>query len=757
MTEVIRYTAYGYPLAEQDSAGNWIVAEPDSVLTGEWGTLRIEVGATWNAGTAVPVVTAAGTDITTINDVPTLIDSLSFGEPYGELTGQLTLPELSPFDAPAWLVAGANIDIYRVLPAVEAVVAGVDEVPYWHGFVASIETADGHGMVNAVSLQLMGALFGEASLRVHQPILLDSSVDIGTSIARDLYPYDYSRPFNPFRFYFEADTTNIETRHRGSRGQSIIDYVDEMLALAQDNSGQWTISRAYDGNDYPQARKYYLRLKGSDIGNASTPQENYITAGGYGVSLSITQDVTTAYNAVYGEGQDPKDGSRWRNTKYPMLFPAAPAYPDRVSGSDYPVTSSDTDADFTTDVITQLQYALRAGGWPDVEITGTFDNDTETALSALQEEAGVTVTGEIADNAGWDLVWSTGTGTTDISSGYMRPLSEVLESAYYEYAPNGAVIGTSSDYDGRLRVERIIAYGENTAKSRARVHARRIARQALTTPPWSGTITLLSDPTNESALACSRFDIREGAWVRVANLAGGTYRDFYIAGVSHSFEAQTTTLTVSQVPYDLLDLSTKLERNRAAKEDPASSFYSYRTQPISPFRSAVGWDRESGAGLVQPFAAAGSAWTVQKFVGAQYGSIQSLVAEVDSAVPFCLAVFGGSVAGTALDALIADPLAAVGTADGSYPSWWTHPDNAAQLSSWGFVEAWGEFEEAAGYYPGAQSVGAGLAGGSATGVLEDAGSWGFASLDPPFLWLAIYPQTSGTVTTTATMRIAVDE
>jgi hypothetical protein len=217
------------------------------------------------------------------------------------------------------------------------------------------------------------------------------------------------------------------------------------------------------------------------------------------------------------------------------------------------------------------------------------------------------------------------------------------------------------------------------------------------------------------------------------------------------------TLTVSTSADDLLALSTKIERNRAAKSDPARSFYSQRLASVRPFRSAVGWDAESGAGLIRSFDAAGSAWTVQRIVGAQYGSIGALRVETDPGVGYCFSVFGGSVAGTALDALIPNPLAALGTADGSYPSWWQHPDNVEQLAEWGFIEAWGDADEHAGYYPGAYSIGTAVAAGTATGVLEDAGSWTFASLEAPWLWVAVWPNTSGTVSVSGQMRIVVDE
>jgi hypothetical protein len=764
MTDVIRYTSYGYPAATQNSAGNWIVADPDSVLTGEWGTLRIEVGATWNVGTATPVKTADGYDVTTVNDVPTLIDSLQFGLPWTELTGQITIPEVSPFDdlAAIGVVAGANVDIWRVLPDTEAAVAGVDEVGYWHGFISSIELADGHGIVSAVSVQLLGAAFGEASLRLHQPVLLGTSVDIGTSLGRalDLRPGVYARPLNPFvGFHFETTTTDIETRHRGSRGQTTLDYAEEMLALAQDSDAQWTIRRASTG-DYAVARKYVLAAKSVDLAGAI--QQNTVFAGGYGVSLSLNQSLDTAFNAVYGEGVDPTDSSRWRNMKYPGLLGAQPAYPVRdTAPPTYPIVLTDVDADFTADIVTQAQAAMRQAGLPDVTITGEWDDATAAAYSILQADAGLTETGEIADNAGWDLIWAgEGMGGGDVVAGYgyARPLSEVTESSYYLYGAAGQVLGDNDTgataYDGRIRVERIIGYGE-VSKARATKHARRIARMANDGPVWSGTITLLSDPTDAGGNARSRFDIWADSWLRVNNLNAGTYLDFAVVGVAVAPEAETVTLTVSQVSYDLLDLSTKLERDKAAREDPASSFYSYRNQPVRPLRQASGWDKEGGAGLINPTACAGSAWTTFPIIASEFGSIQSLAVELDSAVPFCFAVFGGSVAGTALDALIADPLAE--DADGY--GWWSHPDNAAQLATWGHVESWGEFGEAAGYYPGAESTGTALPAGGVTGRLEDAGSWTFASLPSarPFLWGAVYPQTAGTPTFSGEMRIAVDE
>jgi hypothetical protein len=739
--------SYGYPLAEQEMDGTWTVHPPDSVVTGEFGTFRIEIGGEWDTTFTTttheaPTLTTAGTDITTIDGVPSLLTEYSFAEPYGELQATVVLPRVTIFDVPAWMNEGANIDIYRVLGAAEAIALGRDEVPFWHGLVDAVSAADNVGVRDAISLSCMGALYAEASMRAHQPILKAMARDIGTSIAHCLDPLSYSRPFNPYRFMFVTAETGILTRERGSRGQMVIDFVDQMLTLAQDSGGQWTISRAFDVDDQPQARKYYLRLKSEEL--AGAVQENTVFAGGFGVSLSAVSDLTQAVNAVYGEGLDPTDQSRWRNMKYPELFPSQPAYPDRVAGADYPVTEGDEDADFTADVVTQLQYALRSGGhyFPG-SISGIFDADTTTALEVLQEDAGVTVTGTIEDNGDWDLVFTTDAQDTDLSSGYARPLSEVLESAAYTYAPNGAVTGTNGDYDGRVRVERPIAYGDSS-KNRARKHARRVTTAAIDGAPRSHTLTLTCDQAERS-----RHLTREGSWTRINSLQGGTYEDVYVAAVKGMPETDglPVELTVAEKAFDLLELAARMERNRSAQEDPAKSFYSLRTKQARSFKSAVGWDKEASAGILRPFDHPGGEWVVTRIIGAQSGSIESLTARATSdATEFALAIFGEEITAATLAGIIADPLAE----DADYLSPFNNPANEDDLAAVSWVETWGAFDEPGGYFPGAKSRATAI-----TGRCEDAMSWRFISTDEPYLWVAVW--CVDPCTFRATMRIVADE
>lgn len=703
--------------------------QPSTTTTEEWGTFRIELGAVWDLTVDPPVVDTPGTDITTINGARTRIDSLSFAEPYGETTGQLSInvSELASHTSSlAWLdgVGGQRVDIYHVLP-------DDSEVGYWHGFVASVELASAAGITTAISLQLSGALSGEAALRAHQPFMYDQATDLGTCIARALDPATHARPLNPFtQFQFESTTTGIDVRMRGSRGQMVLDHVDELLAASGTSSGAWTIRRAFSITDEYQSRKYYLNEKAEYV---NAIQESTVFAAGRGIALSLSKDYTEEPNAIYGEGTDPVDLSRWRNAKYPMLSPAKPTYPGTMSTT----SGHNTDADFSYDAVTVLQSRLTAMGYG-ATISGTFTTDTHNALANLQQDQGVTATGSITDSGDWDLVWASGGTITDLNSGYFLPLADDQRSDFYLYYPDGSVAGDNdtgpSAYDGRIRVERVIAFGDRISKSQATANARRLVNQSLN-PGWIGTITLTADPIERS-----RFDIREGGWINIKHLTG-TDVPLFVAGVQAAPESdgQPVTLTVASQAYDLLDLTARIERNRAAADNPARSFYAQRTRPQRPFRDILGWDKESGAGLIEPINLS-SGWNVIRIVGAQYGTIAGVdVRTYSTAKKFAMAVFGGSVSAATLGSWVPDPLATIGSAGYGH---WDEPAIQSDLTAAGFIEAWGEPGDACGYWPGSETAGTAKAAGSVTGRMIDAASWEFASLDPPFLWVGVYASAS---------------
>ena len=742
--------AYGYPPVEWDTTiERWNVLPPDSLVepVGGWGTLRIEVGAVWTVTDGVVTRDSAGTDWTTYRGCPTQVEALSWAEPYGEATGSLNIPALTVFDDLSQFSLKA-VDIYRVLPPRLAAIYDRPEVPYWHGFIQSAEFGDGQGNRPGVRFQLYGAMFGEISLRAHQPLMIPDLQDVGTWLGRALDPQAYARPLAPFHFQFDSDTTGIELRHRGSRGQMVVDYCDEVLALAQEGSSQWTIGRSFDTDGFPIARVYNLRAKSNELAGAI--QQNYVSAGGFGVALSLSVDPSQVPNRYFGEGVAPS-GERWRNAVFPLLTETAPFYP-----SHFPVNSSagnNTDADFDDDVVTALQAQLRASSWPNVAVTGTFDDDTVTALNALYEDQGHAQDGEISNSDDWDLVWSTGTGDwANLKSAWFKALAAKTEVDPFTYAADGDVTGANDDLDpAAIIVDQQVSFPEGTRKSRARKWSRRMVNQASAYPVM-GTVTLTSDPTNEGADARSRLDVIEGSWTRVNNAGSpdGQYLDVYAAGVEVAPEAYAApvTLTVASKSWDLLDVATRIARATEVKADPGKTM-SINRRPQRPWRSASGWDAESGAGLLREFNHGGG-WVVKPFIAGGFaGTIATLDLLVKPAQEYVFAVFATPVDAGDLTTYFPDPLAEEPDGYG----WWTHPDTLDMLDGWGFIDAWGSFDLPAGYWPGLNKDDFPL-----TGKVKDAAGWPF-SIDleyAPRLWGAWYVPSSGS-SCRGNLKIVIDE
>lgn len=738
---------------------------------GDFGSLRIEIGAEWDTfGTAyaaagsVAVLTSRGDDATTVSGARTLIPSLEFAEGYGETVGLLEFPAMSPFDPGGLpLYEGVNVDIWRVLPAAEAVAAGTVEVGFWHGIVTSLEFTDGPGLESAWRAQLAGALYGEASVRLHQPLMLDRADDVGTWLGRALSPARYSRPFAPFtRFSFDATETGIDIRYRGSRGEYTTDYVGEVLALAQDETaGRWTIRRAFQvlgGRDYPRPRHYYLDQVEADWSAAI--QKSVTSVGGYGVSVGLAWDATQAPNAIYGEGVHPVDksdlsGSRWRNAVYPGLSASMPSYPSRISGATYPITEGDDDVDFTTDVVTQLSGALRAASAPGATIGPVFTSTTGAAIAALKADNGYANTNaNIGGTAEWSWLFNAGASYSgaDLASGWFRPLAVESTVERYKYTPVGDIASVNDAYDPtQLRVERIISYGDGISKASARANAR----ETLTpSAPYTGSVGLQTDVVDESDAPRSRFGIREGGWLRLLNGPGGSPLDLYVSAVQFTGldPGGTVELTVSEDPLPYLELAARVARDRAARENPARSMYAQRVKTIRPFRSVVGWDVESGAGQIPATALGSGVWTVGTVIAAQYGRLDAARVTVSPPQPFCLAVFGGTPVAADIDAIVPAPLTE--PSDG-YRSWWTHPDNEDALADIGFVEAWGQYGAPAGYSPGDE--GRSGAAGSVTGRMNDSMGWSFASLDPPYLRVAVWCPDGGTLKGSSAFRVVASD
>jgi hypothetical protein len=108
-------------------------------------------------------------------------------------------------------------------------------------------------------------------------------------------------------------------------------------------------------------------------------------------------------------------------------------------------------------------------GAPSVTIGTVFTATVGSAISWLNEDLVYANTNaNIGGTAEWAWLYSDGQGTgyTDLSSGWFKPLASLTETEKYLYTSTGDVSGDNPNYDPTvLRVDRVISYGDGITKA----------------------------------------------------------------------------------------------------------------------------------------------------------------------------------------------------------------------------------------------------------------------------------------------------
>lgn len=679
--------------------------QPSSSTVTEWGLYQITIGK--YGGTPV--------DVTYFRGVPTKIDSYSFQEPYGEQAAQITFPQITEFDNlgsgdVSWLKVGSDVNINRIT-------TGGTVQSLWCGFIMNIEVSFSE-TGGGVSIQCAGAFAGETALRMMRPEFFNSERDIGvhlTRIASNNAPVGTTPNPWTYRFKFNSATIGIMSRKGGSRNQTVLDYCDELLALAQDPADniQWTIGRQWSGGVY-LARQYQLRKKGTVSTNWT------VQAGGRGVSLSLTNDLSDHVNAVYGEGVSDK-GERWRNAKYPDVNLDVPV-PDNLPLS----------IGMKNDDVYAWQMEMASEGY-NVNRDGEYAWLEYQACLAFQQKNGLSVTG-LVDLATWNKAFSQAAGTLALTSAYFAPLAVRKEVEPYVYTPKGSIVGQNSSFDRSImRVERITSYGDGIYKSGAKESA---SREPIFRPStyedgwWHGEITLTMDPVQGS-----RLSIKEGDTITIKDGTTGS-RQLHVVSIEVSPETDglPVRLTVDAAQRDLMTVAAARTRNREARMDPARNFINSRRKS-SMLGNVSGWDSESGAGNIGKRALV-QGWNVFPVMLAQEGTVIFMDLETyDAHQEFVVALFGRSVATSGLNKYIGNPLSK--NSDGKDPFRVNKVIDGVKVQDWlderYFIEAWGTPDEPAGYWPNSKGD-----NGFLSGRLRDEVSWTFATYTPPWGYMAVY-------------------
>jgi hypothetical protein len=223
---------------------------------------------------------------------------------------------------------------------------------------------------SSLSVDVGGEAQGRAALVNRQLPIWSSSQDIGR------YAYsamkDLSIPLKPYL----GPTTGIELKRFG--GGSVLDYVNEILARAFDDQGQWTIMPF----EWGSASWYEMRYKDTETTVASAYADDSR------VVIDLKRDAAEEPNRIFSTGVTP-EGQRVRNGVYPGLNKSRPApYPFTDHSHKFGVGTQDEDTD-TGDGITIMIGRLIICKYMDQPDTpGGYDNDVKRAVRKLQDDSG---------------------------------------------------------------------------------------------------------------------------------------------------------------------------------------------------------------------------------------------------------------------------------------------------------------------------------------------------------------------------------
>jgi hypothetical protein len=652
-------------------------------------------------------------DVTFVRGVKTRLGRVSWQEPYGEGTADFTVAGATEFDMGdvgfEWLDVEKSVEIRRYTAA------GVFVRTLWTGVLMNVEW-DGEQW----ALSAGGTFAGVASLIPLEPLVVDKERDTGLAIVMATRRRANGR-WTPIK----EQEFDIPTRKRGSSGETVLDYVTEMLALSQtDSGGQWTLAR-----NMTHPRRYDLVLKDQ------TTEDITVYLRSHGTTVSLRKDLTQATRRIMGEGVN-KNGGRWKGTIFPNIGR------ETVPTFNGPLNIGDSGTD-----VTLWQLEMSSNGYEvgtEFAIgSGHYTSVEADACTQLQEDAGLSQTGIVNLNT-WNATWANGGSNMNFGSAKLIPLYEDTRVKEFFRSANGSPLSANPAYDTNvIPIGRYISYGENMSKKFARKSARLMLERDKD-PGWSGTITLAGvDPPE-----MSKYDICEGMNVRLPwfnGSAGGIL--LHIAGVDWS-EAETgwsVQLTVDTKARDLLTLAEMRVRNREARQDPARAAINQLRKSAQPRDTPGQWDSEGGFGELPEVLATGGEWNVYSVPAGKYGTLQRVHIETDSAkTTFCVAVFGALPGHSWLNRNVGTPL--VARTDSYGP--WDVPGIQDALEDRFFIEAFGGPNQASGYSPGFQTspVTGAVTTHPVTGRLNIESGTQFVLDEAPKMFVCIWPTASCKVT-----------
>jgi hypothetical protein len=260
-------------------------------------------------------------DVTFFRDIPTVLETYSSADPFGDSTISMSFPQITIFDEIgegelSWLNDFSDIDIYIVPPGAANPALGTDtRIKVWEGFLTSMDWVANEDS-SALHIQGQGALF-QGDKYVQGPTFPPRPVTYERLIRLALDPA--KRPHlrtKPVQIVWPAGWTKVQpagavtmftpygtapgekisgytTRSTGSWDRTLTSYIQNMLQVMYTDTGdQWTMYKN-------TGRQPVLTVRQ----RSATPQYS-VWASQPGVQMNISRDMTQYANIVFGQGID---------------------------------------------------------------------------------------------------------------------------------------------------------------------------------------------------------------------------------------------------------------------------------------------------------------------------------------------------------------------------------------------------------------------------------------------------------------------
>ena len=682
---MLRRQSHVMPVPIPDADGHVRVSAPWAIIDAEVGVLHVFV---------------SGRDITYFRGAPTTVDEWNTAEPFGDVSAQVSFPQLTQWDVPgvgdvAWLHPGASVEI--ILLDVD----GVTRHRRFAGHFISDETGSGEDDISNV-WQAEGSLYQADHVGIQVPTILPPT-DIGTLIRKTLNAVP-SR-----RFGMPTNTmTGILSRYRGGMDDSPMDYVQTLLGTAwkSDGSNQWTVAKIPN-----TTRGYEVRPKDRTTAHWT------VTAGAPGIELNLSSDLLSTITEVWGHGIGP-DGYGWSGMVYPkFLDDDAPPFPFANPAAIITIGTTDADTDSGTGVSTWQRRVNELNLTPDVVVDGVYNSSDAAICLRIQHDYGL-LEDAIIGGQTWTATFAVGSSGGDLTGARRRPLAILRTVEQNLHSANGAIIGPNPDYDPKImRFRRDEDFGTCTKAEATRSAIAELARDK--DPGLTGSMTFTTDPHNGS-----RWLIDEGHNIRVNGYRGRNPL-LHVADVRANPETYAVTVNVDEHARDAMTLASIRANARDAAADPARRPGAVDRRSRMEQDITVPFDGESEGGQIPRHAIHGGLWSVIHIPVSQVGRISKIeLATQSPAAKFCVAFFSTEVTPAHLTHLVGNPLT------GSDPF---NKDEAQAntLNALGIIEAFGGPGQAAGYWPRTEDKGAPL-----TGKFKDGGGMEYVSQLPPWVWIA---------------------